>query len=64
MVGARYLLSKRTWIFASYNLIDNKQNQFADYTGDAYTSVAANGPIATPYGADPEIWALGIFHAF
>jgi predicted porin len=64
MVGARYLLSKRTWIFASYNLIDNQQNQFADYVGDAYTSVAGNGPVLTPYGADPEVWALGIFHAF
>jgi predicted porin len=64
MVGARYLLSKRTWIFASYNLVDNQQNQFADYTGDSYTSVAGNGPVLTPYGADPEVWALGVFHAF
>jgi predicted porin len=64
MLGARYLLSKRTWVFASYNLIDNQQNQFADFTGDAYTSVAGNGPVLTPYGADPEVWALGIFHAF
>jgi predicted porin len=64
MVGARYLLSKRTWIFASYNLIDNQQNQFADYTGDNYTSVLSNGAILTPYGADPEVWAFGVFHAF
>jgi predicted porin len=64
MVGARYLLSKRTWVFASWNLVDNETNQFADYTGDNYTSVYSNGAILTPYGADPEVWALGVFHAF
>jgi predicted porin len=64
MVGARYLLSKRTWVFASWNLVDNETNQFADYTGDNYTSVYSNGAILTPYGADPEVWAVGVFHAF
>jgi predicted porin len=62
MVGARYLLSKRTWLYASYNKINNKENQFADFTGAAITSVG--GFSTTPYDADPEIWALGVFHAF
>jgi predicted porin len=61
MVGGRYFLSKRTWLFASWNLVNNKQNQFADYTGGAQTSVGAG---SIPYGADPQIWALGIFHQF
>jgi predicted porin len=64
MIGARYLLSKRTWIYASYNSIDNEQNNFSDYTGDSYTSVVPSGNLATPYGADPQVWAFGIFHAF
>ena len=63
MVGGRYFLSKRTWLFASWNLVDNKSNNFADYTGGAITSsVTAAGN--TPWGADPQIWALGIFHQF
>jgi predicted porin len=61
MAGVRYLMSKRTWVYASYNLTSNKSNQFADYTNAGYTSV--NGT-PVPYGADPEIWALGILHNF
>jgi predicted porin len=63
MVGARYLLSKRTWLYASYNQVKNDDNQFVDYNGAAQTSRNAAASI-TPYGADPQIWALGIFHAF
>jgi predicted porin len=63
MVGGRYFLSKRTWLFASWNLVDNKSNQFADYTGGAITSTNPSlGNV--PWGADPQIWALGIFHQF
>ena len=62
MVGGRYFLSKRTWLFASWNYIDNKTNQFSDYIGGNITSVAAGS--TTPWGADPQIWALGIFHQF
>jgi predicted porin len=61
MVGGRYLLSKRTWLYASWNKVSNDQNNFADYNGGAITSV--NGA-PFPYGADPEIWAVGIFHQF
>jgi predicted porin len=64
MVGARYLLSKRTWLYATYNLVDNKNNNFSDYTGASMTSVAGNGAVLLPMGADPEVWALGVFHAF
>jgi predicted porin len=63
MVGGRYFLSKRTWLFASWNMVDNKTNQFADYLGGAQTStVSSAGNV--PFGADPQIWALGVFHQF
>jgi predicted porin len=63
MVGGRYFLSKRTWLFASWNLVDNKSNNFADFTGGAITSTNATAG-NVPWGADPQIWALGIFHQF
>jgi predicted porin len=63
MVGGRYLLSKRTWVFASWNLVDNKDNNYADYQGGSITStVTSAGNV--PWGADPQIWAAGIFHQF
>jgi predicted porin len=66
MIGARYILSKRTWLYASYNLIDNKSNRFADYTAFAVTSVAAGAGVTAgvPFGADPQIIAVGPFHDF
>ncbi len=64
MIGARYLLSKRTWLYASYMTVDNKSNQFADFTADSYTSVNPATRTVVPLGADPEVWALGVFHAF
>jgi predicted porin len=59
MIGARYLMSKRTWIYLSYNTVINKANDFIDYTGGGITSVST-----TPYGADPRILAFGFFHHF
>jgi predicted porin len=61
MVGLRYFLSKRTWVYASYNGVSNKSNQFADYTNAGYTSVGGG---TLPYGADPQVWAAGILHNF
>jgi predicted porin len=62
MIGGRYFLSKRTWLFASYNAVKNNDNNFADYTGGGITSVS--GTPTTAYGADPRIWAFGVFHNF
>jgi len=61
MVGGRYFLSKRTWLYASYNQVSNKVNQFADYTGGNITSTTG---APTPLGADPRIWGVGIWHGF
>jgi predicted porin len=63
MVGGRYLMSKRTWIYLTYNQVNNKANDFIDYTGGGITSSGGPGG-ATPYGADPRIFALGFFHHF
>jgi predicted porin len=63
MVGARYFLSKRTWVYASYNQVSNDANQYVDYTLSSMTSWNGTG-MANLLGANPKIWALGLFHAF
>jgi GBP family porin len=65
LVGARYFLSKRTWLYATYNQVTNGTNQFADYTTSVITSttpMTAAGQ--NPYGANPKILALGFLHNF
>jgi predicted porin len=65
LIGTRYFLSKRTWIYATYNQVSNKINQFADYTSSGITSTTPITAAGTsPYGADPKIFAVGFFHAF
>jgi predicted porin len=61
MIGGRYFLSKRTWLYASYNRVTNDANQFSDYTGGNITSTGGG---ITPYGANPQIFAVGLFHQF
>ncbi len=63
MVGGRYFMSKRTWVYASYNQVSNEQNQYADYVSSSITSWNGTGN-TNLLGADPKIWALGLFHAF
>jgi predicted porin len=65
MVGARYLLSKRTWLYATYNETRNDSNQITDYVAAGQTSAVNTGFLpGIGAGADPRIWALGVFHAF
>lgn len=68
MVGGRYFLSKRTWLYATYNKISNGRNNYTDYWA-AWTTSAnqlgqAPGLPASSSGADPQIIAVGIFHTF
>lgn len=58
MLGLRYLLSKRTSAYVTYNSVSNGSNQVANYTSDGYNS----GTIGA--GADPRVWAVGIRHDF
>jgi predicted porin len=68
MLGGRYLLSKRTWVYASWNRISNDRNSYTDYWGGWVTSAnqlgQAPGLPATSSGADPQIFAIGLFHQF
>ena len=59
MVAARYLLSKRTAIYASLNQVNNRANATLDYTGMALNAVPNLSP-----GADPRIIAIGVIHNF
>jgi len=63
VVGGRYFMSKRTWLYLTYNQVSNESNQFSDYFGGSITGTAT-AAVGTPYGADPKILALGLFHAF
>ena len=46
MIGGRYLLSKRTWLYLTYNQVNNKGNEFVDYTGAAQTSTNSGATIS------------------
>ena len=61
MLGARYLLSKRSSIYATYNQIKNDANAGQDYQPAGY-SAALGGFVAN--GADPRVWAIGMMHNF
>jgi predicted porin len=60
MVGARYLMSKRTALYASFNQMKNQSNATTDYSGGGITSASG----ALPAGADPRIVAVGMIHNF
>ena len=59
MLGVRYLMSKRTALYVSYNSTTNGANQTNDYTGGNITSA---NPINA--GADPKLLAVGMVHNF
>ncbi len=72
LVGLRYILSKRTWMYASYNATSNASNNNVDYIPGGITSATAGGttlsgagglPVSS-VGADPRVFALGIQHRF
>jgi predicted porin len=77
MLGAQYLLSKRTSVNVSYNKIKNDGNYFADYTSGGNSSYlnTTNGGYMTVgntgsstaqglAGADPTMFGVGIQHNF
>ncbi|MBI4292891.1 MAG: hypothetical protein HY661_15665, partial [Betaproteobacteria bacterium] len=60
MLGLRYLMSKRTSMYVTYNKVSNGSNQISDYSAnDSYGAAAAIGA-----GADPRVWAIGMMHNF
>ena len=67
MVAARYLLTKRTAVYASYNKIRNGSNNTMDISGGGASSAAAASGGFLPngsQGADPQLVAVGIIHNF
>jgi predicted porin len=58
-LGAKYLLSKRTGVYATYNKTNNKANQVLDYTAASLTSSTT-----FPVGASPRLIAVGVIHNF
>jgi predicted porin len=64
LVGARYMLSKRTWLYASYNQLNNGPLNWGDYLGQALSSAPGGALTAARAGADPRILALGVVHTF
>jgi predicted porin len=61
MVGGRYLMSKRTAAYVTYNKTTNDSNQITDYQGAGYSASLGQG---APAGSDPRVWAVGLQHNF
>lgn len=60
LLAGRYLLSKRTAAYVSYNSIRNDTAYNLDFAGAAMGAVSG----AISNGSDPRIWAFGILHNF
>jgi predicted porin len=58
----RYIFSKRTHAYVSYNKMDNDQRYNHDFLGASMTSRAAASNQST--GADPTVIAAGVIHNF
>jgi predicted porin len=69
LLGARYLHSKRTSTYVTYNKTANSANNCLDYNAAGYTSASATplvaaGSCGIAPGSDPRIVALGVLHNF
>jgi predicted porin len=66
-LAAKYFLSKRTGLYASFNQIKNKENSFWDMSNGGSSSAATgtSGNLnINNHGADPRIIAVGVMHNF
>lgn len=65
LIGARYLASKRTALYATYNKVSNGSNQTTDYVAGGVSSVPNAGFVSgLAAGTDPRIVAFGVIHNF
>ena len=65
LLGVRYLASKRTALYATYNKTSNGSNQTTDYVAGGISSATNTGFVSgLAAGTDPRIIALGIQHNF
>jgi predicted porin len=63
-LAAKYFLSKRTGVYASFSTVRNDDLSFADMSGGGMSSGGAGGIPATSAGADVKLFAVGIMHNF
>jgi predicted porin len=63
LVGAAYLMSKRTRVYVNYTDTRNDSNAFADYNGASYTSVPGTSTYLAR-GFDPRVIGVGVQHNF
>jgi len=64
-LAAKYFLSKRTGVYASYIQVKNEANAWGDISGGGYSSGPGTGALsAANRGADPRIIAVGVMHNF
>jgi predicted porin len=64
-VALRYIFSKRSHVYFSYNKIDNDARYNTDYVGSAITArPTAAGQATSATGADPTLIAVGMIHNF
>jgi predicted porin len=64
-LAAKYFLSKRTGVYASFNQYRNEDRANMDFgTGGCLSSAAACHLSIAQSGADPRIVALGVMHNF
>lgn len=67
VVGARYLMSRRTSLYLTYAQIRNQANNYVDFWGGWNSSASNNGASGLPArssGADPRVIAIGLLHHF
>lgn len=60
-LAAKYFLSKRTGVYASFTQIKNKANAFYDMNNAGYSSMATS---FANRGADPRVMGVGVMHNF
>jgi predicted porin len=61
-LAAKYFLSKRTGVYASFNQIKNKENSFYDISNGGSSSNTSS--TVGNHGYDPRIIAVGVMHNF
>jgi predicted porin len=61
-IAAKYFLSKRTGVYASFNQVKNKENAWYDISNGGSSSI--NSTSVGNRGADPRIIAVGVMHNF
>jgi predicted porin len=60
-LAAKYFLSKRTGVYASFTTIRNKENAFYDMSNGGFSNMATT---FANRGADPRVMAIGVMHNF